>query len=195
MNYIPAANTVFEAVKLILNWEIFTLGWCMHKFDASQFFVQFFERARGSELYKKKAEVDSPPPSCTPERKMRFLRDMQFCLTAHANLKTRAKRRHTPPCMMQPAAAALLPSGWAAGSRASPTGSWPSTGTFRRTGATNATSVSAHSWMQAADSDSLAGLSVFLNFFNNEKCFFAFNIKLIWLGVGFLNSTGAEIGY
>ena len=25
--------------------------------------------------------------------------------------------------------------------------------------------------------------------------FFAFSIKLIWLGVGFLNSIGAEIGY
>ena len=38
-------------------------------------------------------------------------------------------------------------------------------------------------------------LSVFLNFFNNKKLFFAFFIKLIWLGVGFLNRTGAEIGY
>ena len=35
--------------------------------------------------------------------------------------------------------------------------------------------------------------SVFLNFFNNKKWFFAFFIKLIWLGVGFLNMTGAEI--
>ena len=39
-------------------------------------------------------------------------------------------------------------------------------------------------------------LSVFLNFFTNKKLiFFAFFIKLIWLGVGFLNRTGAEIGY
>ena len=38
-------------------------------------------------------------------------------------------------------------------------------------------------------------LSVFFNFFNNKKWFFAFFIKLIWLGVGFLNRTGAEIGY
>ena len=38
-------------------------------------------------------------------------------------------------------------------------------------------------------------LSVFLNFFTNKKWFFAFSIKLIWLGVGFLNRTGAEIGY
>ena len=38
-------------------------------------------------------------------------------------------------------------------------------------------------------------LEVFLNFFNNKKRFFAFVIKLIWLGVGFLNMTGAEIGY
>ena len=34
-------------------------------------------------------------------------------------------------------------------------------------------------------------LSVFLNF----KWFFAFFIKFIWLGVGFLNTTGAEIDY
>ena len=38
-------------------------------------------------------------------------------------------------------------------------------------------------------------LSVFLNFFNNKKLFFAFFIKIIRLGVGFLNGTGAEIGY
>ena len=38
-------------------------------------------------------------------------------------------------------------------------------------------------------------LSVFLNFFNNKKWFLAFFIKLSWLGVGFLNMTGAEIGY
>ena len=38
-------------------------------------------------------------------------------------------------------------------------------------------------------------LSVFLNFFNNKKLFLAFFIKLIWLGVGFLNRTGAKIGY
>ena len=38
-------------------------------------------------------------------------------------------------------------------------------------------------------------LSVFLNFFNNKKLFFAYFIKLIWLEVGFLNRTGAEIDY
>ena len=38
-------------------------------------------------------------------------------------------------------------------------------------------------------------LSVFLNLFNNEKWFFAFFIKLILLGVGFLDWTSAEIGY
>ena len=36
---------------------------------------------------------------------------------------------------------------------------------------------------------------VFFNFFNNNKRFFAFFIKLIRKGVGFLNRTGAEIGY
>ena len=34
----------------------------------------------------------------------------------------------------------------------------------------------------------------FFNFFTDKKWFFALFIKLIWLGVGFLNSTGAEIG-
>ena len=38
-------------------------------------------------------------------------------------------------------------------------------------------------------------LSVFFNFFNDKKWFVTFFIKLIWLGVGFLNRTGAEIGY
>ena len=38
-------------------------------------------------------------------------------------------------------------------------------------------------------------LSVFFHFFNNKKWFFAFFIKLIWLGVCFLNKTGAEIDY
>ena len=38
-------------------------------------------------------------------------------------------------------------------------------------------------------------LSVFLNFVNNKKGIFAFFIKLLGLGVGFLNRTGAEIGY
>ena len=38
-------------------------------------------------------------------------------------------------------------------------------------------------------------LSVFLNVFNNKKWFFSSFIKWIWLGVGFLNRTGAEIGY
>ena len=37
-------------------------------------------------------------------------------------------------------------------------------------------------------------LSVFLNFFNTKKWFCIF-IKLIWLGVDFLNRTGAGIGY
>ena len=37
-------------------------------------------------------------------------------------------------------------------------------------------------------------LEVFLDFFNDKKWFFAFFIKLIWLGVFFLNRTGAEIG-
>ena len=36
---------------------------------------------------------------------------------------------------------------------------------------------------------------VFFNFVNNKKWIVAFFIKLIWLGVGFLNRTGAEIGY
>ena len=35
----------------------------------------------------------------------------------------------------------------------------------------------------------------FRYFFNNKKWFFSFFIKLVWLGVGFLNRTGAEIGY
>ena len=38
-------------------------------------------------------------------------------------------------------------------------------------------------------------LSVFFNLFNTKKLLFAFFIKLIWLGVGFLNRTAAEIGY
>ena len=38
-------------------------------------------------------------------------------------------------------------------------------------------------------------LPVFFNFFNNKKLFFAFFIKLIRLGVGFLYRTVAEIGY
>ena len=38
-------------------------------------------------------------------------------------------------------------------------------------------------------------LSVFFIFFNNKKWFFPFFIKLVWLGVGFLNRTGAEVGY
>ena len=33
---------------------------------------------------------------------------------------------------------------------------------------------------------------LFLNFLNTKKWFFAFFIKLIWLGVGFLNRTDAE---
>ena len=35
----------------------------------------------------------------------------------------------------------------------------------------------------------------FRYFFNNETLFFAFFTKSIWLGVGFLNRTGAEIDY
>ena len=38
-------------------------------------------------------------------------------------------------------------------------------------------------------------LSVFLNFFKNKKWFLCIFIKLIWPGVGFLNRTGAKIGY
>ena len=38
-------------------------------------------------------------------------------------------------------------------------------------------------------------LSVFFYFFTDKKLFFAFFIKLIWLEVGFLNMTGAEVGY
>ena len=38
-------------------------------------------------------------------------------------------------------------------------------------------------------------LPVFFNVFNNKKWFFAFFIKFIWLGVDFLNRTGAEINY
>ena len=38
-------------------------------------------------------------------------------------------------------------------------------------------------------------LEVFFNFLNNKKWLFALFIKVIWLGVGFLNGTGAEIGY
>ena len=37
-------------------------------------------------------------------------------------------------------------------------------------------------------------LEVFFNFVTNKKWFFAFFIKLIWLEVGFLNMTGAEVG-
>ena len=50
--------------------------------------------------------------------------------------------------------------------------------------------------LKAADSANQSWvLSVFFNLFNNKKWSFAFFIKLIWLGVGFLNRTGAEIGY
>ena len=38
-------------------------------------------------------------------------------------------------------------------------------------------------------------LLIFLNVFNNKKWFFASFIKYIWFWVGFLNGTGAEIGY
>ena len=38
-------------------------------------------------------------------------------------------------------------------------------------------------------------LELFLHFFNNEKWFFAFSIKLICLGMGLLNRTGAKIGH
>ena len=38
-------------------------------------------------------------------------------------------------------------------------------------------------------------LEVFLNFLNDKNWFFADFIKLIWLGVGFLNRTDAKIGY
>ena len=38
-------------------------------------------------------------------------------------------------------------------------------------------------------------LAVFFNFFYNKKWFVTFFVKLIWLGVVFLNRTGAEIVY
>ena len=38
-------------------------------------------------------------------------------------------------------------------------------------------------------------LSVFFKFFSSKKWLLAFFNMLIWLGVGFLNSLGAEIGY
>ena len=55
-------------------------------------------------------------------------------------------------------------------------------------------------WMWATSTNWLLrvqswALSVYFNFFTNKKLFSAFLIKLIWLGVGFLNRTGAEIGY
>ena len=53
-------------------------------------------------------------------------------------------------------------------------------------------SVASHVYKLQAQS---WALSVFLNFFNNKKWFFLFFTKLIWLGVGFFNRTGAEMGY
>ena len=48
---------------------------------------------------------------------------------------------------------------------------------------------------QRASGQQSWALEVYFNFFTNKKWFVAFFIKLIWLGVGFLNKTGAEIGY
>ena len=45
--------------------------------------------------------------------------------------------------------------------------------------------LSRHSW----------ALAVFFNVFNFKNYIFAFFIKLIWLGVDFLNRNDAEIGY
>ena len=39
-----------------------------------------------------------------------------------------------------------------------------------------------------------AEISVFFYFLNNKTWFFTFLIKLIWMGIYFLNRTGAEIG-
>ena len=39
------------------------------------------------------------------------------------------------------------------------------------------------------------GTSGIFKYFHSLKMIFAFFIKLNWLGVGFLNRTGAEIGY
>ena len=44
-------------------------------------------------------------------------------------------------------------------------------------------------------SDQSWALSVFFYFFKSKQWIFAFFVKLIWLGVGFLNRSGAEIGY
>ena len=41
----------------------------------------------------------------------------------------------------------------------------------------------------------LGTFGIFLFFHQKKNNFFAFFIKLIWLGGGFLNRTGAEIGY
>ena len=57
----------------------------------------------------------------------------------------------------------------------------------------NATVVSYISIWLSCTYNKSGALSVFLNFFN--KMIFAFFIKLILLGVGFLNRTGEEIGY
>ena len=46
-----------------------------------------------------------------------------------------------------------------------------------------------------ARSDRAGHLRYFLTFSNKKNWFFAFFIKPIWLGVGCLNRTGAEIGY
>ena len=44
------------------------------------------------------------------------------------------------------------------------------------------------------NSAELGTLGIF-EFFNDKKMIFGFFVKLIWLGVGFLNRTGAETGY
>ena len=51
-------------------------------------------------------------------------------------------------------------------------------------------------WLQVVNTFNQSwALLVFLIFFNNKIWFFAFFIKLIWFGVGFVNRTGAAIGY
>ena len=62
---------------------------------------------------------------------------------------------------------------------------WPTAPAFSMSRYSEGRRLTVQSW----------ALEVFFNFFNNEKLLFAIFIKLIWLGVGFLNRTGAEIGY
>ena len=56
--------------------------------------------------------------------------------------------------------------------------------------------ASAHHWLFCqAQFNPRAGHFRYFLIFSKKKNFFAFIIKLIWLGEGFLNRTGAEIGY